>query len=71
MGTAFVELRDEDGNPVPGYTLADCEEIGGNFIDQTVYWNGNHDVSALQGKPVRLYFKITRGKLFAFQFAAE
>lgn len=71
MGTTFVELRDADGNPIPGFTLADCEEVGGNFIDQTVYWNGGHDMSALQGPPVRLYFKITRGKLFAFQFTEE
>lgn len=71
MGTAFVELRGEDGAPIPGFSLADCEEIGGNFIGQTVYWKGNHDVSSLQGKPVKLYIKLTRGKLFAFQFTRE
>ena len=32
MGTVFVELRNADGTPIPGYTLADCEEIGGNFM---------------------------------------
>lgn len=37
MGTAFVELQDQAGTPIPHFTLADCEEIGGNFIDQTVY----------------------------------
>lgn len=68
MGTAFVELRDADGNPIPGFTLADCEEIGGNYIDQTVYWKGNHDVSPLAGKPVRIYFKLIRAKLFSFVF---
>ncbi len=35
-GTAFVELQDADGKPIPGFTVADCEEIGGNFIDQSV-----------------------------------
>lgn len=58
-----------DGNPIPGFTLADCEEIGGNYIDQTVYWKGNHDVSPLAGRPVRVYFKLTRAKLFSFVFA--
>jgi hypothetical protein len=71
MGTAFVELRDADHHPVPGFTLAECEEIGGNFIDQCVYWKGKSDVSALAGRPVRLYFKLTRAKLYAFQFLPE
>jgi hypothetical protein len=71
MGTAFVEIRDAGGKPIPGFTLADCEEIGGNFIDQTVYYKGNPDVSALAGKPVKLYFKLKRAKLYAFQFTSE
>lgn len=71
MGTVFVELRDADGNPVPGFTLGECEEIGGNYIDQAVYWNGSNDVSALAGTPVSIFFKMCRAKLFAFQFTAE
>lgn len=71
MGAAFVELRDAEGNAIPGYSLADCEEIGGNFIDQTVYWKGNPDVSALAGKPVRIFFKMIRTKLYSFVFADE
>jgi hypothetical protein len=71
MGTAFVELRDADDKPIPGYTLADCEEIGGNFIDQRVYWKGKSDVSSLAGRPTRLYFKLVRAKLYGFQFLTE
>jgi len=37
MGTAFVELRDADGQPIPGFTLTDGEEIGGNFVDQLAF----------------------------------
>lgn len=68
MGTAFVELRDDKNQPIPGFTLADCEEIGGNFIDQAVNWKGGPDVSSLAGKPVKMHIKLTRGKLYAFQF---
>jgi hypothetical protein len=71
MGTAFIELRDLDDKPIPGFTLADCEEIGGNFIDQTVYWRANPDVSSLEGRPIRLYFRLTRAKLYAFQFTQD
>ncbi len=71
MGTAFVELRDAAEKPLPGFTLADCEEIGGNFIDQRVYWKSWTDISALSGKPVRLHFKFARTKLYGFQFLTE
>ena len=69
MGTAFVEIRDVEGKPVPGFELADCEEVGGNYIDQAVYWKGNADVSKLAGTPVRLYIRIVRGKLYSFTFS--
>lgn len=71
LGTAFIEIQDADGHPLPGFTLADCEEIGGNFIDQQVYWKGNADVSSLAGKPVRLHFQLKRAKLYAFQFTDQ
>lgn len=70
-GTALVELRDAGGAPIPGFTLADCEEIAGNFIDQSVYWKGKTDVSALAGRPVRIHVRMTRAKLFAFQFTHD
>lgn len=71
MGTAFVELQDADGKTIPGFTLADCEEIGGNFIDQTIHWKGNPDVSSLAGRPVRIRFQMKRAKLYSFQFKQE
>ncbi|QEL17631.1 hypothetical protein [Limnoglobus roseus] len=70
-GTAFVELQDAGGTPVPGFALSDCEEIGGNFVDQRVYWKGTADVSALAGKPVRIHVRMKRAKLYAFQFTRD
>lgn len=67
-GVAFVEIRDAEGKPIPGFTAADAEEVGGNYIDQTVYWNGATDVSSLVGKPIRLRLSLKRAKLYAFQF---
>ena len=57
MGAAFVEIQDAEGRPINGFSLGDCEEIGGNFIDQRVYWKAKSDVSLLIGKPVRLHFR--------------
>ena len=71
MGTAFVEIQDADGQPLPGFSMSDCQEIGGNFIDQRVYWKGGSDVSALTGRVVRLRVNLKRAKLYAFQFTAD
>lgn len=71
MGTAFVEIQDEAGRPIPGYAATDCAEIAGNVIDQQVTWKGNSDLSELAGKPIRLRFNLKRTKLYALQFTAE
>jgi hypothetical protein len=71
LGTAFVELRDAAGQPIPGFTRTDCEEIGGNFINQRVYWKGQADVSSLAGRPIRIYFSLKQTRLYAFQFVGD
>jgi hypothetical protein len=71
MGTAFVGLNDVEGQPIPGFAAEDCEEIGGNFVDQAVHWKGSPDVSSLAGRPVRIQIKLRRAKLYAFQFTKE
>jgi hypothetical protein len=70
MGTAVVEIRDARNRPVPGFTLEDCEEIGGNFLDAPVRWKGDGDLSRLRGQPIVLHIAARRAKLYAFQFAA-
>jgi len=37
-GSLQVELQDELGKPVPGYTLDDCDELFGDRIDRGVTW---------------------------------
>ena len=71
MGSTFVELRDMADQPIPGYTLQDCEEVGGNFLDVLIRWNGNAYLSALIGTPVKIHFKMRATKLFAFEFAND
>ena len=70
-GAAFIELQDGNGKAIPRFALADCEEIGGNFIGQSVYWKGKTDVSSLAGKPVRIHVEMKRAKLYAFQFTKD
>lgn len=67
-GSARVEILDADGQPVPGFALADGDAIKGNYVAHAATWEGKDDVSALAGKPVRLRFVMRDAKLYAFQF---
>lgn len=62
-----IEILDENGTPVPGYTKKDCIALKG--IDRTkqmVVWKNNKDLSCLSGKKVHLKFYLTNGDLYSF-----
>jgi hypothetical protein len=61
-------LQNADGQPLPGFLLADCQEQIGTEIDRVVNWKGGAGVSALAGKPVRLRFVLKDADVFAFRF---
>ncbi|HWB55141.1 MAG TPA: LamG domain-containing protein [Tepidisphaeraceae bacterium] len=69
-GTIYVELRDANNVPIPGYSLGECEEVAGNDTGWEIRWRDHEaDVSALAGKPVRIYFQMRSAKLYAFEFS--
>jgi len=67
-GSVRVELIDEAGRPIAGYSGADALPINGNSVRLPVRWRGGSDVSKLAGSPVRLRFHLGDCKLYAFQF---
>ncbi len=63
----LVEVLDVNGNPVEGYTKADC--TGLKRTDSTkamITWRNHEDLSALAGQPVRLKFHLKDGDLYSF-----
>ncbi len=68
MGEAWVELQDETGKPLPGYTFEDAVSVDRNGVAQEVWWHGGPDIGSLSGRPVRLKIKMRSAKLCAFQF---
>lgn len=69
MGEVKVELRDERGNPIEGFTFENADPLHMNRLQIPVTWGGNNDVSSLQGVPIRIAFRMRATKLYAFQFA--
>jgi hypothetical protein len=69
-GELRVEILDEQGQPIPNFTLNDCDLVHmANEINRVVKWNGISSVNDLAGKPVRLRFVMRDVDLYAFQFA--
>ena len=69
MGEAWVELQDETGKPLPGYTFEDAVSVDRNGVAQEVWWRGGPDVGSLSGRPIRMRVTMRSAKLYAFQFA--
>jgi hypothetical protein len=68
FGSIRVELQDQDGRPLPGFSLEDCPPVFGDAVDRRITWNNNPDLSELAGKTVRLRFEIKDGDIYSFQF---
>jgi len=67
-GYVRCEIREADGTPIPGYTLAECDTIFGDDLARPVTWGGKAELKALEGKPVRLHFELYDADLYALRF---
>jgi hypothetical protein len=67
-GSVQVEIQDVSGEPIPGFSLAECPEIFGDWIQRAVKWQSGSDVSALAGKPVQLRFVLKDADLYSIRF---
>ena len=67
-GYAQVELLDEGGKPIPGYTRAEASLLCGNSVKRPVSWGTRRSIGSLAGKLMRLRCYLRDSKLYAFQF---
>ncbi len=70
-GTVRVEIQDADGQPISGFTLADCPEIYGDQIDHPITWAGQSDLSRLAGKSIRVKITLSDADLYSFRFSEQ
>ena len=68
VGFVRVEIQNNDGRPIDGFTLADCPEIVGDEIERTIAWKRGSDLSKLAGKAIRLRFVMRDADLYSIQF---
>lgn len=67
-GGIQVEIQDEKGIPMPGFTLKDCPEKYGDEVNGVVSWGTRSEVGSLSGKPVRLRFVLKDADIYSMQF---
>jgi hypothetical protein len=67
-GEIRFELQDENGVPVPGFTLEDSQAIIGNEISRVVRWDKAADLGSLITKTVRLRVQMKDADLYSIRF---
>lgn len=68
-GEARVELLDEDGNPLPGFSRKDCTPICGNHVRATVKFADSSRYDTWRDAALRLRFQLRNARLYAFRAA--
>jgi len=66
-GSLRVEIQDQAGKPIPGFALADCDEVFGDEIERVVSWKKVRDLSGLATRTVRLRFQMRDADLFSLR----
>lgn len=68
VGALRFELCDEQGEPLPGLSLADSEVLFGDEIAHEVAWR-EATCASVAGRPVRLRVRLRDADLYSIQFA--
>jgi hypothetical protein len=63
-GRLVVEILDGQGEPVPGYTAADCEVIRGDSPRHAARWSGENKLPDIE--EIRLRFLFSECSLFSY-----
>ena len=67
-GYVQVEAWGADGKSLPGRSFADCDRIGGDYLDRLVTWHGESDLGHAEGSAVSLRFRMRSAELFSVRF---
>ena len=67
-GSIQIEFQSPDGNPYPGFELAESPELFGDHLKHVVTWPNEHHLGELSGKPVRMRFVLRDADLYSMRF---
>lgn len=67
-GYILVELLDEKGIPIPGFSFENCIPVIGNEIDRQVMWKTDNSLKNLENKIIRIHFRMKDADLYSLRF---
>ena len=65
-GQVVVEVLDQNGAPIAGYAAAEATPCMADSTSQTVRWKSRMDVSELNGRLIRLRFRLVNARLYSY-----
>ncbi len=68
VGKVQIEIQNQHGVTISGFSLSDSEILVGNEIKRLVSWKNNPDLSSLSGKAIKLKFLLKDANLYSFKF---
>ena len=70
-GYVLVEVLDENGYPIDGFSKKDWDTFSSDSVRHTVTWKGKSDLASLQGRCIQLRFYLKQAKLYSFAFTSK
>ncbi len=67
-GSIRIEVQDEAGRAMPGFSLAEAPEMYGDSLEQPALWKDGSKLESLAGRAVRLRFVLKDADLYAIRF---
>ena len=67
-GNIRIEIQNESGQPLPGFSLDDAPFFVGDSIASTYQWKNNPSLKPLEHKNIRLRFVIQEADIFSLRF---
>lgn len=65
-GEIKVEVLDEQGNIIKGFSRSDCIPMKGNSTKYKIQWKNNANLASLKNIPVQFKFYLSKGEMYSF-----
>ena len=65
-GYIQAEVLDQHGDPILGYTVADCRPVQGNHLRAKLSWKDGKTLAQLKDRHIRLVFHLKNAKFYSF-----
>jgi len=66
-GGIWVDLLDENNKPIPGFSKHEADRLGGDSINNKVFWKQGRTLKALRGKTVKIHITFSNSDIYSLQ----